>query len=308
MPAASVACVNSVLDAHPIFSQFQWQSLREEPAYVVGPLGVYTRKKYYAGIDWQNTVLPTGFTYHNLFSPGINEEIFEWIDVLEAICFARNEFTMIELGCSHARWLVQAAFAARQRGVATKVTGVEAEPTHFRWAREHLSDNGLDRKDALHCAAVDVCDGSASFYTGLADAWYGQALAPPSTAPTPLWTRLTRALTGQKLKPMDTVARVKTISLRSLLRNWSHVDLLDFDIQGSELDVVASAPEALDARVRRVHVGTHSAEIEAGLRRLFTDMRWVNLNDYECLRDNDTPYGRLRFNDGVQTWLNPRLN
>jgi hypothetical protein len=34
---------------------------------------------------------------------------------------------------------------------------------------------------------------------------------------------------------------------------------------------------------------------------------WRLLTDYPCNGASDTPYGRIAFGDGVQSWLNPRL-
>jgi len=62
--------------------------------------------------------------------------------------------------------------------------------------------------------------------------------------------------------------------------------------------------EPLSGQVKRVHVGTHSADIEDGLRQLFSSHGWKNVNDYRCLSVNQTPYGEIKFGDGVQTWVN----
>jgi hypothetical protein len=59
--------------------------------------------------------------------------------------------------------------------------------------------------------------------------------------------------------------------------------------------------------VKRVHVGTHSREIEDGLRRLFRALGWQSLADYACLSSATTPFGMVSFRDGVQSWLNPRF-
>jgi hypothetical protein len=59
--------------------------------------------------------------------------------------------------------------------------------------------------------------------------------------------------------------------------------------------------------VRRVHIGTHSDENKERLRRLFEGLDWKGLNDFPNGRTNQTPYGPMPFEDGVQTWLNPKL-
>ena len=39
---------------------------------------------------------------------------------------------------------------------------------------------------------------------------------------------------------------------------------MHMDIQGAELDFLSYRPELLDAKVRLVNIGTHSAKIEVG--------------------------------------------
>ena len=39
--------------------------------------------------------------------PDFCEEYFEWIDVLESVLAADQQFVMIELGAGYGRWLVQ---------------------------------------------------------------------------------------------------------------------------------------------------------------------------------------------------------
>ena len=75
------------------------------------------------------------------------------------------------------------------------------------------------------------------------------------------------------------------------------------DVQGAEADVLESAADQL-RKVCRVHIGTHGAKIEAVLRRLFGRLGWQKINDYACNAESETPYGRIRFRDGVQTWVN----
>ena len=94
----------------------------------------------------------------------------------------------------------------------------------------------------------------------------------------------------------------------SILASLDRVDLIDCDIQGAELDVVRAAAEAVNSKVSRFHIGTHSAEIEAGLRQFFHGLGWRKLNDYGMGKQNETPFGMINFVDGVQSWLNPRLN
>ena len=83
--------------------------------------------------------------------------------------------------------------------------------------------------------------------------------------------------------------------------------MIDCDVQGAELQAFSGCTKALDAKVCRVHIATHSAGIEEGLRHLFSGLNWHKLNDFGCGSVNETLFGKITFGDGVQTWLNPRL-
>jgi len=73
------------------------------------------------------------------------------------------------------------------------------------------------------------------------------------------------------------------------------------------LDVIARDIKVINDKVRRIHIGTHNAIVEKGLRRIFSDNGWLNIWDYQCNNTNETPYGSIFFQDGVQAWVNPAL-
>ncbi len=97
------------------------------------------------------------------------------------------------------------------------------------------------------------------------------------------------------------------ITLAEVLRGRERVDLVDFDVQGEELNVISSAAEEITRSVKRLHIGTHSRRIERGLRRLLPKHGWQCLAEYPCFSTQKTPWGRIRFTDGVQSWINPRV-
>jgi hypothetical protein len=100
---------------------------------------------------------------------------------------------------------------------------------------------------------------------------------------------------------------VPCVSLPELLAPYPRVDLVDIDVQGLELSVIESAVHDLDERVRRLHVGTHSPGVERRLRVLLARHGWTIVHDYPSHARSMTPYGEIDFDDGVQTWINPRL-
>ena len=230
--------------------------------------------------------------------PAASEEYFEWTDMLEAIDAAADRFTMVELGAGYGRWVVDAWNAMRRKGLADKplhLVAVEAEPQHFRWLEEHFRNNDLDpAKHRLIEAAVAGQAGTVSFFSGHSGAWYGQAIVSG------------KAMQKEQY-PQAEMIEVPALTLDQILDGIDHVDLLDMDVQGAELDVCSASMATLIAKVRRVHIGTHATAIDIGLRRLFRAAGWRNIHDYPYKQASTTPYGVIQFGDGVQSWLNPRL-
>lgn len=296
------------LMSQEVLSHFSWREVVEYPEFVVDALDGTTRKEYLARFKWSDERADR-YSLHDVFRPGINEEIFEWLDLLEAVVHAQDTFTMIDLGCGYGRWLVYAALALRQRGdVTPHLIGVEAEPQHYRWARRHLRENQLASSQyELIPAAVGPRDGIANFYVGSADSWYGQCIAPEYEGRTSLLKKGLRFLLGYDPKPMDTVSRVRMISLDSILMRCPIVDLIDMDIQGAEYGVLSAAAARLDRQVRKVHIATHSRQVEEDLRDLFTRLQWQNLNDLPGGEVHETRFGKSYCEEGLQTWLNVRI-
>lgn len=236
-----------------------------------------------------------------LYYPGpfpiSDEEYWEWIDCLEAVnaaVAARRPFVIMELGARYGPWIARGVQAYRLlagRDAPWKAIGVEGDGIGYQWMQAHMALNDIASSPSrttvlrlLH-AAVGVRDGDVVELS-----WEGGGY------------------------------RVKTLSLPTLLANYTSVDLLDMDIQGVELDACRApgAMEALSRKVRRIHIGTHSHEIHRGLVQLFTSSSangdWVvayshlgqhNVDLWGGLEE--TAWGRMHFNDGVLSLVNTRL-
>jgi FkbM family methyltransferase len=274
-----------VVKHHPVIRGFpRWEG-KVPPDFIVNFLGVLTRAEYYKDYLTTSVRYPADRIVETEYPP-FDEEYFEWIDLLEAVVLAKNHFTMIELGAGFGRWTVNAAVALRQlASLPHTFVAVEAEPTHFQWTIKHLADNFVDPAGVrLIQAAVTSSDGKVGFHLGdsplgkPAD-WYGQHIGGPHS--------------------------VDAVSLSTLLRALDTVDLIDIDVQGAELQVLEAAALDVDKSVKRIHVGTHGADIEAGLHSLFGRLGWKCLRSFSCGATVDTEYGAITFADGVQTWLNP---
>jgi len=79
------------------------------------------------------------------------------------------------------------------------------------------------------------------------------------------------------------------------------------DIQGAEYDVLRSDIAGLNSKVRRLFIATHSRELDEQLTGLMAGCGWECEMAYPCGETKGTPWGPVRFTDGVQVWLNPRL-
>ena len=234
--------------------------------------------------------------------PSIDDNILDWVVTLEAVANASEEFVMVALGAGWGRWLVAAAMALRQlSAIPCRLVGVEAEPTHFSWMLEHFRDNGIDpeQHDLIEAAASGQ-SGQAWFYFGKPASWYGQSI-----------------IRDEKLNYFNGAAEteyngerarlVRTVDLGGITSCYQRIDYLHMDIQGAELDFLSNDPKILNNKVKRVLIGTHSAEIESGLRTLFSHLDWqcqydIPLNGQIVVNDLVFTLG-----DGVQVWINPHL-
>ena len=254
---------------HPVFAEFQRQA---DP--VANWIGVTTRRTFFT----------EELEFVPVANPPIDPEYFEWIDLLESVVGATERFTMLELGAGYGRWIVNGAAAVRAYSrVPTALVAVEAEPTHFRWLEQHCRDNDVVAQ--LIEAAVAPYAGEVDFAVGNPAGWYGQAIADDTWSP-------------------ERTERVRAVTLSSLLAAYDRVDLIHMDVQGVEADVLDEARDEL-ARVGRVHVGTHGRTQEERIRTLFSGLGWRAQHDYPSAKRSRTPFGRLEFQDGVQTWINP---
>lgn len=125
---------------------------------------------------------------------------------------------------------------------------------------------------------------------------------------------------------------VPTLSLPTLLQPYAKVDMLDLDVQGAEWALfnesiggsdTARALDALDAKVMRLHVGTHDGgrrdepltSRERGLVQVLGARGWrptwlVGVTSGACTSVADfraTPWGPICMADGALGFVNSRF-
>lgn len=290
---------------HPVFALLTPYSGEPAPGFVIDFLGIKTRCEFLGGAV--ASAMPGA-------PDEPNEEYFEWIDLLESIMAAKEQFTMMELGAGYGRWSIRAAAAVRQlRRLPFHLVAVEGEPRHYQWLQQHMVNNHIP-PDACTLINGVVSDhrndvlfyvGSPSGDSNEAASWYGQAIIKGYEAPDKSRSGDYEGQEVVTLKSGWKSIRTRSHLLTDILPDTDRIDLIDLDVQGEELKVIAAAIETLDRRVVRLHIGTHAHDIEVGLRQLLRQHGWTCKADYPCAQTNQTPWGPVQFVDGVQSWVNP---
>jgi hypothetical protein len=92
----------------------------------------------------------------------------------------------------------------------------------------------------------------------------------------------------------------------TLLDPLDLVDLLDTDVQGAELEILA-ATESRDRKVKRVPVETHRQQLHAKILELFRSLGWKPHFQYAGDTADQTLWGRIHFPGGTPGSLNPQF-
>ena len=254
-----------------------------------------------------------GQTIAELPIPGdsLHAETIEYSALALALSQRRNDqFQMIELGAGWAPWMAAAGVVARRLGVADiRLLGIEADPTHFEFCKQHLADNGLRPDtdephttfDGVDCVlmmgAVWWEDTELFFPDEPSPMDYGLAAQQGDSASDYRGARLAQR-------------RVQAFGLHRLIEERGVIDFIHFDIQGGEWEVITRSLDALTGSVRFMCIGTHSRKIEGDLLELLTTHGWSLHNEKPCrfVHDPAVPtLAGMTTADGVQVWRNSRI-
>jgi FkbM family methyltransferase len=304
--------VTTAIDHHPVFADFPPVEVPTTDAFIQESFLGTVRRKAICELPYEGETRDGEVAKH----PSFDEEYYEWIDLLETVRSARDSYTFVELGAGFGRWSVRAALAAQRRGLHVRVVAAEPEHSHFTWMEEHFRVNGLDPADhVLIEAAVSGVDGIVAFTVAAGDQelsdlgpsrWYGQSIERRHRFKHLLRRGLGHLEPSRKVKWV--LEDVPAVSLPTVLDECGVVDLVDLDVQGAELTILAAHIGRATEQIKRIHVGTHSRAIETGLRQLMPTSGWVCVADWPGETTNVTPFGTSEFGDGVQSWVNPHLS
>jgi len=283
---------HGTLDVEGIIHAHENPERKAKPEHLVNFLGVAMNVDFMpamAGNGGHVEGLPIPANYH--------AEMAEFAAALRAVDLARGRFTMIELGCGWGCWMNNTGMAARRRGLAVHLNGVEGDDGHLGFAREALTTNGFASAD----------------YT----LWHGIAGPRPEAA---LFPRQDQAGESWGLEPrfgLPPEARAEllatgrydelpVLALDEIVGAEPRIDLLHMDIQGGEADFVRDCMPTLVKKVAYLVIGTHSRTIEGRLMADLLAAGWVLEIERAC-DFNISPSGPVTVMDGIQGWRNPRL-
>lgn len=256
------------------------------------------------------------------------EGFFEAVDWLEAAANADGSYTMITLGACYGSQAVGAYLALQMLNpMPCRLVAVEAEPGNFEWLKKHFHDNGIDpdRHWLLNCALSDsnkpvlfpIGETGSGVNNCIATndpesrrIYAGQLRAHPNVAEL-VYNLILEGKTGIEVVPVPGadfrthVEFVSAVTLMDVLGPLDSIDLLESDIQQSEIVVFPPAMDMIKAKVSRVHLGTHGGDTHAKLLNAFIDHDFEIVFDYPPNTHHDTEWGSFDINDGIITARNP---
>jgi FkbM family methyltransferase len=292
-------------------------------------LGVLTNESYLARHSPSNSIVAMGGTNATASVPAVSdgEPFFEFASLYDAVLAAKDRFTMVELGGGYASRCVDAQAALRRYNpLPASFVVVEAEPVHFEWAKRHMRANGIDPDEhwLINAAVSDSADpvlflvGEGLYYNCIVTAKDAVDLCSEIEGIGKLQSALRNMMSTGQLgieipftsKAGRHIHDMKYVSARPLadvLQPLDTVDLLDVDIQGAEIMVLPPAISALNAKVKRLHLGTHGLEVHKFMWDMFFEAEWLCEYDYPPASEIETEWGNFSTSDGILAFVNPRL-
>jgi hypothetical protein len=255
---------------------------------------------------------------------------FEAVNWVEAARAARDRFVMITLGACYGAQAV-GSYRTLQlvNPMPSKFVAVEGDPENVAWVRQHMRDNGMD-PDAQWIVQAAISNNNSPVLfpvgwpgLGIQNCYgtnednsrkiYADEIIASGRAKEAIRNIFINNSTGiiKNLVPGQNfpgeIKIVSAVTLADLLGPFDVVDYLESDIQQSEIVVFPPFMGALKRKVRRIHIGTHGADVHAALLGQFEKEGWDIVFNFAPNSKFDTPLGSFSTNDGVLTVRNPNL-
>jgi len=253
---------------------------------------------------------------------------FEMVDWVVSAREATGAYVAVSLGASYGAQLVGAWKALKAvNDLPARLVAVEAVPENCAWIRQHMTNNGIDPDDhTIIQAAIGPDNEPALFPTGAPGSGRNNCVATNSAEARQTYAHLLRQQ-GYSERVLENlliynttgitrdlgggyggeVKFVSSVTLADVLSPFERIDLLEVDIQQSEINVIPPFMDLLDRKVRRAHIGTHGRDVHQSLRLLFFKAGWEVVFDYAPDSGFETEFGSFDTSDCVLTVRNPRV-
>jgi len=280
---------NCSFDAIETINRHARQNLTADPSHVTNFLGVKISPRFFPGIldGKAGTIepIPIPANWH--------ADIAEWAAALRAVDLASGRFRAVELGCGWGCWLNNTGVAARNKGLAVELIGIEGDSEHVAYAHEAMEANGFASNEFRIIHGVAAPKKGAALFPIVKNAgasWGSEPILNATAA------QIREASASGQYQQLDAFPLAEIVK-------GEPVDLLHIDIQGGEADFVEAAIGDLNKFVRYIVIGTHSREIEGRIMNTLLNEGWrLEMERPAIIRLIN---GRPQISvDGVQGWRN----
>jgi FkbM family methyltransferase len=228
----------------------------------------------------------------------------EYASLLYAIETAGDTLSVGELGAAWGPWVSAAGVVGRRLGRFSKIdlVAVEASPRKHLRLTQHLLENGLVDSDTMR---VRPLSGAAWTQNDVLRFPSDESLSLEDIGAAV--TKSEHDIRGHQMEMRDVAA----FGFEDIFSGMDIVDLVHFDVQGAEEDIIPAWLEQLNQRVRIMLVGTHARHIEEKLFKVLTQAGWKLLHVTPCqygYNPNATSIVGMTTRDGDYIWANPRLH
>lgn len=294
--------------------------------YVVDFLGILTDGNFL----W-NQVGPFGGHHVSTSPPTVathGESWFEVADWLMSAHEARQQYVAVSLGAAFGHQLVGAWKALQAiNPLPSRLVAVEPVPQNCVWMRSHMATNGINPDDHwIIQAALGHDNEPVLFPVGAPGTGLNSSVVVNSTESRQSYADVLRSQ-GYSDRVLENILLynsmgvpyelglgysgelkfVSAVTLRDVLSPFDRIDLLEVDIQQSEIEVISPHMDLVNRKVRRIHVGTHGREAHDYLRALFSTARWEIVFDYAPNRHHVTKRGSMELDDGILSARNSEV-
>lgn len=288
----------------------------QDPAFLAGWDGIRTRVAMlpFAPPELAGTVssdLP-------IPDDGYRSEAEEYVALAQAIDTAVGTFRIVEVGAGWAPWSVAGIVIARRRGLTATGIAVECDRQRSEWAMQHADDNDV-RAVLIEGSTEEIADrvaepwGDTELRVVRAAGWHCRTtLQFPDLDEGDMggavWTLPGTDVDyrGAHLAHHD----VPTAAIADLLQASEVTDLLHVDVQGVESELLTTAADVIQSKVRLMAIGTTDRGNEGRLQEFFLPRGWGLAIDEPCTTLFTMTHPTLAgftVQDGLQLWENPFL-